>query len=200
MSKAEGEIIVVKFTESITNIFTETTTGDINTDALAVEGQEPLYVKYPEETLGPLIGGNYIVKQVIAGDTEYEIKIILEPVNSFKNVEGGLTITYDKLLGNLEGLGGVVENFTEVFTPTDLVRVPNPLFEENINASIPLADFNVTLNALIYSILGIGEYGIDSTANQGDRYMQEIDDLSLIHISEPTRLRRISYAVFCLKK
>ena len=24
--------------------------------------------------------------------------------------------------------------------------------------------------------------------------------LSLIHISEPTRLRRISYAVFCLKK
>ena len=26
------------------------------------------------------------------------------------------------------------------------------------------------------------------------------DALSLIHISEPTRLRRISYAVFCLKK
>src|SRR5660397_293584 len=26
------------------------------------------------------------------------------------------------------------------------------------------------------------------------------DVLSLIHISEPTRLRRISYAVFCLKK
>src|SRR5660397_70527 len=26
-----------------------------------------------------------------------------------------------------------------------------------------------------------------------------IDRLSLIHISEPTRLRRISYAVFCLK-
>ena len=27
-----------------------------------------------------------------------------------------------------------------------------------------------------------------------------LDTLSLIHISEPTRLRRISYAVFCLKK
>ena len=26
------------------------------------------------------------------------------------------------------------------------------------------------------------------------------DDLSLIHISEPTRRRGISYAVFCLKK
>ena len=28
----------------------------------------------------------------------------------------------------------------------------------------------------------------------------EVVSLSLIHISEPTRLRRISYAVFCLKK
>src|SRR5660397_129475 len=27
-----------------------------------------------------------------------------------------------------------------------------------------------------------------------------VSGLSLIHISEPTRLRRISYAVFCLKK
>ena len=29
---------------------------------------------------------------------------------------------------------------------------------------------------------------------------QSVRSLSLIHISEPTRLRRISYAVFCLKK
>ena len=31
-------------------------------------------------------------------------------------------------------------------------------------------------------------------------YCNSITVLSLIHISEPTRLRRISYAVFCLKK
>src|SRR5450756_3079860 len=30
--------------------------------------------------------------------------------------------------------------------------------------------------------------------------LREVDDLSLIHISEPTRLGMISYAVFCLKK
>ena len=30
--------------------------------------------------------------------------------------------------------------------------------------------------------------------------IQAIEDLSLIHISEPTRLLSISYAVFCLKK
>ena len=32
------------------------------------------------------------------------------------------------------------------------------------------------------------------------RLLRDMDLLSLIHISEPTRLRRISYAVFCLKK
>src|SRR5660398_316198 len=37
---------------------------------------------------------------------------------------------------------------------------------------------------------GLPGYG----ASRGD------GGLSLIHISEPTRLRRISYAVFCLKK
>src|SRR5660397_248992 len=31
-------------------------------------------------------------------------------------------------------------------------------------------------------------------------FLEEFQILSLIHISEPTRLRRISYAVFCLKK
>ena len=30
--------------------------------------------------------------------------------------------------------------------------------------------------------------------------IEDIIDLSLIHISEPTRLLSISYAVFCLKK
>src|SRR5660398_307387 len=36
---------------------------------------------------------------------------------------------------------------------------------------------------------------VEVSAPSGD-----VVELSLIHISEPTRLRRISYAVFCLKK
>ena len=45
----------------------------------------------------------------------------------------------------------------------------------------------------------------DYQPNEGDLLFQyapgnQILNLSLIHISEPTRLRRISYAVFCLKK
>eukprot|EP00658_Telonema_sp_P-2_P059080 TRINITY_DN47770_c0_g1_i1.p1 TRINITY_DN47770_c0_g1~~TRINITY_DN47770_c0_g1_i1.p1 ORF type:complete len:104 (+),score=24.59 TRINITY_DN47770_c0_g1_i1:33-344(+) len=38
--------------------------------------------------------------------------------------------------------------------------------------------------------------------SEGDliRKCRGVEDLSLIHISEPTRLLSISYAVFCLKK
>ena len=49
-----------------------------------------------------------------------------------------------------------------------------------------------------------GTEGISVSLNRG--YMtsllhhQRDNDLSLIHISEPTRLGMISYAVFCLKK
>src|SRR5660397_139020 len=43
--------------------------------------------------------------------------------------------------------------------------------------------------------------GEDFPVQVGDRIAQMVvQAVSLIHISEPTRLRRISYAVFCLKK
>src|SRR5660397_70820 len=46
-----------------------------------------------------------------------------------------------------------------------------------------------------------GGLGVDGQADQaGVAALGHEDGLSLIHISEPTRLRRISYAVFCLKK
>ena len=35
---------------------------------------------------------------------------------------------------------------------------------------------------------------------QAERFGLQVHDLSLIHISEPTRQEAISYAVFCLKK
>src|SRR5660397_111701 len=46
---------------------------------------------------------------------------------------------------------------------------------------------------------GVGFTGIQPVGSAVDPVVTAADDaLSLIHISEPTRLRRISYAVFCL--
>ena len=43
--------------------------------------------------------------------------------------------------------------------------------------------------------------GISNANDESDREgMRIVIDLSLIHISEPTRQAEISYAVFCLKK
>ena len=45
------------------------------------------------------------------------------------------------------------------------------------------------------------KYGLDKPVIvQYKNYMLNLLQLSLIHISEPTRLGMISYAVFCLKK
>ena len=47
------------------------------------------------------------------------------------------------------------------------------------------------------------QYVVDAlsfTADENTIIEEMSSYLSLIHISEPTRLRRISYAVFCLKK
>ena len=46
---------------------------------------------------------------------------------------------------------------------------------------------------------GWGGFGFYFLENRASAYAKH-PNLSLIHISEPTRLRRISYAVFCLKK
>src|SRR5450756_1203340 len=42
--------------------------------------------------------------------------------------------------------------------------------------------------------------GFEIVVGSAGHHIDEAPDLSLIHISEPTRLGMISYAVFCLKK
>src|SRR5660398_288432 len=63
---------------------------------------------------------------------------------------------------------------------------------------------DVHLHLYLFPFPRILEQGNVNVATQGGVSIHSrpglIFELSLIHISEPTRLRRISYAVFCLKK
>ena len=54
-----------------------------------------------------------------------------------------------------------------------------------------MANVNIKFNGKEYLL---------SCEDGQEEHLEELSLLSLIHISEPTRLRRISYAVFCLKK
>ena len=51
----------------------------------------------------------------------------------------------------------------------------------------------------IITALKGGKVNVEQTDPNAAFFKKQLS-LSLIHISEPTRLRRISYAVFCLKK
>src|SRR5660397_195299 len=67
-------------------------------------------------------------------------------------------------------------------------------YERFLNEATSQAN-NVTTGRIYQSVI--------RKERKGDylgKTVQIIPHLSLIHISEPTRLRRISYAVFCLKK
>jgi|GEM_PF-6664819 len=59
-------------------------------------------------------------------------------------------------------------------------------------------DVNITKNFTMTADVYLDENGYNSLAEEGD-YLK-LKGLSLIHMSEPTRLLSISYAVFCLKK
>src|SRR5450759_139335 len=68
-----------------------------------------------------------------------------------------------------------------------------------------LADLNVQIGIVvgggnIFRGLEASSKGMDRTSADYMGMLATVINLSLIHISEPTRLGMISYAVFCLKK
>lgn len=115
-----------------------------NEKSFTISGYEPVFIKYPSEELGSLIQKNYQIESVEVHPTEPKsILLTIKDLAGVKNSEGSLTVSYDATKGNLFGIGGVVASFSEIFLPTELLRVPNPLFAEKISASI--TDFDVNL-------------------------------------------------------
>lgn len=98
--------------------------------AFFITGKEYKYLH------GPLINVEYKVDRVEKHPVEANsVLLTMKDFNSFNNIEGHLTIHYNAIKGNLSGRGGVVESFTERFTPTDLVPEPTPAVAETISVA-----------------------------------------------------------------
>src|SRR5450759_5843829 len=78
-----------------------------------------------------------------------------------------------------------------------------PELTEAANRMLRDMDYPPVAPELLMSYIGNGISWLVKRALTGDMHATPdaaLYDLSLIHISEPTRLGMISYAVFCLKK
>ena len=92
-----------------------------NETAFVISWQEPLYIN------GPLIDKTYKPISISQHSTE-EKSILLEmdQFARFNNVFGNINIIYSKILGNLKGVGGFLEDFELSFTPEDLISKIDP--------------------------------------------------------------------------
>jgi hypothetical protein len=129
-----------------------------NEQAFTVTAQEPLYTEFPSEELGTLANSDIQVLSVEAyPSNSKQIILNTKPLKRFNNVQGNITISYNAVLGNLQGVGGVVQSFTQVFTPADLVRVPNPsIAPENIKCN--MTNYTTTLSPIMNKVIGEGSH------------------------------------------
>src|SRR5450756_2339715 len=88
-----------------------------------------------------------------------------------------------------------------------LGRVVNHIISGGVNYIVVMGTTgeSVTLTkdekkAVISYVAEVTDNRVPLVVGIGGNNTQEVINLSLIHISEPTRLGMISYAVFCLKK
>src|SRR5659263_45801 len=101
---------------------------------------------------------------------------------------------YEQVVDNLKEL-----IITGIINPKDKLPSVRDLSKQlTVNPNtIQKAYRSLEFQGYIYTVTGLGTFALRPAENKIDEAMVL---LSLIHISEPTRLGMISYAVFCLKK
>jgi hypothetical protein len=115
--------------------------------AFKVEGQQLFNIN------DELITGDYRVESVEAHPViSNAVLLNMKPLNRFHNVVGDLSVTYNEGLGSLQGSGGIVLGFTEVFTPLDLIAKPNQNPEENVEIA------NVIVTGLLQEVTRLNSY------------------------------------------
>lgn len=116
-------------------------------ELLSAVGNEKAFTVYGEEyqyVNGPLI---YVPYKVISVERhpgyidDKHLLLTVHPQGRFNDVEGQVTVSYDHVIGNMQGRGGAVEEFTQEFLPADLIPFPNPHASEIITV-VPLVTAN----------------------------------------------------------
>src|SRR5660398_107187 len=114
------------------------------------------------------------------------------------------------------GLSHMLERHTKLGLPMfDVENIITQANKENSNTTHNPESINLTIAETVlkqYALQRVFSEDIARAHYEGAIHLHDLGfiirpycgghslELSLIHISEPTRLRRISYAVFCLKK
>jgi hypothetical protein len=99
----------------------------------------------------------------------------MQPIGGrFNNVEGDITVAYSSAVGALAGRGGLVADFSRMFTPTELEPVPHQNDAENIE----IVDIAVTANRIrVYYTNGYGPENIEIADITATGVLTHIDDL-----------------------
>jgi len=107
------------------------TTESISSTGFAISASEPLY-----SPGGALAQKSYTIKRIEKSVDGLSITIYLNLSTRMRYPIGQVTVSYDGLLGNLQGQNGsIVESFSISFTPQNIVPFPNPHVLENIEIS-----------------------------------------------------------------
>lgn len=164
MSKAEGKIVSILFTDKLINDVSG------NEDAFEVTGQEYEFVDGPDNN-GPLVDKTYSISSTSIHPSNDKI-LQLNMENPFNNRVGNLRVKYTQSLGNLAGSGGLVLDFEETFTPTDLISKPLKVgTHENLTANVGAS---ILLQKLIFTDTYEKEHLTANVASTINLY--ELDD------------------------
>ena len=118
----------------------------ITKEAFTITGKHQRYIN------GPVDDVEYEISSVEL--TDLGILINFEYLKKFRDTHENITITYDSVIGNIQGYGGNVESFEVEFSPRFLEKFLNPVVHETISAESAIT---YTLNDVGYTDLLNGD-------------------------------------------
>jgi hypothetical protein len=147
MSKAQGILIIIEFSEELVG---DVTTPS-NAPAFTISWQEPSWIEKQTDILATLLNKSYSPTTVTVYNLEKK-KLLLTMLNTnrFCNVYGDILVTYSSALGTLQGEGGVVTNFSQLFTPLDLLEELPERWYQNENILTSMTNYSIVITKVYY--------------------------------------------------